>query len=69
MASTEELENKGWELTSVNVKFESYPVEQSLFLNGTLNSCQKMIRESLIGLGSQEDLNAVCMPLLQIINR
>ena len=48
----QELESKGWEFSGLNVKFESYPVDQAVFVNQTLDKQQSFIRESLVGLRS-----------------
>ena len=69
LASTTELEEKGWELTGLNVKLEAYPPEHKTFISKTLNESQRLIREALLGRRGEEDLHAICLPLLQIINR
>lgn len=69
LASTAELEEKGWELTGLNVKLEAYPPEHKTFISQTLNESQRLIREALLGRRGEEDLHAVCLPLLKIINR
>ena len=63
------LATKGWRLSGLSVKFEAHPKKQSLFMNQTLNKGQLILRETLCGLRNQIDLETVCLPLVQIINR
>ena len=69
LVSTEHLQEKGWELTGFNIKFEAYQPEHNIFVSKTLNDSQQLIRESLLGLRGEEELKSVCLPLVQIINR
>ena len=70
MSVPEDLEERGWEFTGIGIKVETLQSEQSLFMSKTLQNSQKLVQECLYGLkGDKEDINAIFMPLLKIINR